>query len=137
MSISELFESVLGLELLNTSTTLCELLLSCKERVASGANISSDLFLCGSGHECVAACASYFTFLVLRMDSLFHAFHLFHISVSMLPHAACIIYHSPRIEIKGFFTIPAELNFTAGIHLSTRPSPGAAGFSRKTRAAPV
>ena len=72
-----LLESVLVLELLDTSAALRELLLSCKERMAGGANVCSDLGLGGPGHECIAACASNFTFLVLRMDSLFHAFHLF------------------------------------------------------------
>ena len=70
-------QTVLVLELLNTSAALSELLLSCKERMASGANVSSDFSLGGLRHECIAACASNFTFLVLRMDSLFHAFHLF------------------------------------------------------------
>ena len=70
-------QAVLVLELFDTSAALGELLLSCKERMASGANVCSDLFLCGSRHKCVAACASYFTFLVLRMDSLFHAFTSF------------------------------------------------------------
>ena len=70
-------QSVLVLELLNTTAALSELLLTCKERMASGADIGSDLGLCGPRHERIAACASNFTFLVLRMDSLFHAFHLF------------------------------------------------------------
>ena len=70
-------QTVLVLELLNTSAALSELLLSCKERMAGGANIGSDFFLCGLGHERIAACASNFTFLVPRMDSLFHASHLF------------------------------------------------------------
>ena len=70
-------QSVLGLEFFNTSAALSELLLAGKERMASGADICSDLSLCGLGHERIAACASNFTFLVLRMDSLFHAIHLF------------------------------------------------------------
>ena len=70
-------QTVLVLELLNTSAALRELLLTSKERMASGADICSDLSLCGLRHERIAACASNFTFLVLRMDSLFHAIHLF------------------------------------------------------------
>ena len=72
-----ILQTVLVLELLNTSAALSELLLSCKERMAGGANIGSDFFLCGLGHERIAACASNFTFLVPRMDSLFHASRLF------------------------------------------------------------
>ena len=97
-----LLETVLVLELLNTTAALSELLLSSKERMASGANVSSDFFLGGLCHERIAACASNFTFLELRMDSLFHAFHLFprsghlplRIKITLLSVTACIIYHT-------------------------------------------
>jgi hypothetical protein len=41
--------------------------------VAFRADVYSHLCLVGESHECVPACASYFTFLVLRMDSFLHA----------------------------------------------------------------
>ena len=73
-----ILQTVLVLELLNTSAALSELLLSCKERMAGGANIGSDFFLCGLGHERIAACASNFRIrVVLRMNTFFHHLHLF------------------------------------------------------------
>ena len=95
-----ILQTVLVLELLNTSAALSELLLSCKERMAGGANIGSDFFLCGLGHERIAACASNFTFLELRMDSLFHAVTSFLIlrrclcGSALKPIAACRSLHS-------------------------------------------
>ena len=82
-----LVQVVLGLELFHTSASVSELLLSCKEWMARWANVRSDFFLYGLCHKCVTACASYFTFLVVRMDSFLHAIHLFPAQVYHL----CII----------------------------------------------
>ena len=46
--------------------------------MTSGADFQSQLFLRGLGYEAVAASASYVTFFIIRMDSLFHVIHLFH-----------------------------------------------------------
>ena len=70
-----LVQVVLGLELFHTSASVSELLLSCKEWMARWANVRSDFFLYGLCHKCVTACASYFTFLIFRMDSFLHAFY--------------------------------------------------------------
>ncbi len=71
-----LVDVVLLFELLDTSTAVDELLLACKERMALRADIEPHLRLCGSDHECVPACASYFTFHVVWMDSFPHAVYL-------------------------------------------------------------
>ena len=68
---------VLVLELFNTSTTVDELLLSCKERMTCWANVKSQFFFCWSGNKRISTCASYFTFLIIRMDSFLHASYLF------------------------------------------------------------
>ena len=106
-------QTVLVLELLNTSAALRELLLTSKERMASGADICSDLSLCGLRHERIAACASNFTFLVLRMDSLFHAIHLFlKLRASAAAHqnltAAC---RSPYIISHKGWAVQQEISF--------------------------
>ena len=66
-------QAVLVLELLYTAASVSKLLLACKERVAFRADVYSHLCLVGESHECVPACASYFTFLIVRMDSFLHA----------------------------------------------------------------
>ena len=66
-------QAVLVLELLYTAASVSKLLLACKERVAFGADVYSHLFLVGECRECIPACASNFTFLILRMDSFLHA----------------------------------------------------------------
>ena len=68
-----LVEVELLLELIYTTTTVDVLLLSGKERMASGANVQSHFFLSGLGHESVTASAYYLAVYVLRMDSLLHS----------------------------------------------------------------
>ena len=65
-----LFHSLL--ELINTSACINELLLACIERVAVGADINSQIALCGKSLECVAACALNCDKMRLRMNSFFH-----------------------------------------------------------------
>lgn len=101
-------QTVLVLELLNTAAALRELLLSREEGMAGGTNVGSDFILSGFRHERIAACASYFTFLVARMDSLFHAIHLSlravspRIKIFPLPVAAHIVYHTKAGESTSF-----------------------------------
>ena len=65
------FESLL--ELINTSASVNKLLLTCEEGVTLGTNFNSDLAaLGGSGCNRLAACASDYAFLIVRMDSCFH-----------------------------------------------------------------
>ena len=75
-----LLQTVLGLELFDATAAGHVLLLACKERMARTAYVQSDFFFRGHGCERVSACASYFTFLILRMDSFLHASHLFLLS---------------------------------------------------------
>ena len=107
-----LVQVVLGLELFHTSASVSELLLSCKEWMARWANVRSDFFLYGLCHKCVTACASYFTFLVVRMDSFLHAIHLFPAQVYHLCIIICWIqYHSSfsvsyaHLNFNGFFDV--------------------------------
>ena len=72
-----LVKMIFVLELLNSSTTIDELLLTCKERVTRWTNIGSDLRLYWPGHKCISACASYFTVHVFWMDSFLHAVPFF------------------------------------------------------------
>ena len=79
-----LIQIVLVLKFFNSSASVCEFLLTCKEWMARWANICFDFFLYRLCHKCVTACASYFTFLVVRMDSFLHANHLFPAQVKRL-----------------------------------------------------
>ena len=72
-----LVKMIFVLELFNSSTTVDELLLTCKERVTRWTNIGSDLRLYWPGHKCISACASYFTVHVFWMDSFLHAVPFF------------------------------------------------------------
>ena len=64
------------LELIDTSACIYELLLTCVERVALGADVNTQAALRGSCLESLAASALYGDNLCLRMDSFFHVFHL-------------------------------------------------------------
>jgi len=86
---SWLVDIVLVLELFNTSASVNELLLTCKERVALWANVKSDFFLEWLCNEWVAACASYFTFLIIWMDSFLHANYFLSCSAPKPLHNFC------------------------------------------------
>ena len=73
-SLSLSFHSLL--ELIYTSACINELLLTCIERVAVGADINSEIFLCGKSLESRTASTLHSYELCLRMDSFFHFFHL-------------------------------------------------------------
>jgi hypothetical protein len=63
-------------EALNTSAGVDQLLLTSVERMALGANFDVDLGLGGTSLDDVAACACDGAVNVVRMDTLFHSFHL-------------------------------------------------------------
>lgn len=95
-----LVKVVLILELLNTTTAVDELLLTCKERMARRADIKSHFFFRRSGDKSISTCASYFTFLILRMDSFLHAFTSFLLRYNPVhnlfryAYTAVILYHT-------------------------------------------
>ena len=63
-------------EALNTSAGVNQLLLTSVERMALGANFDVDLGLGGTSLDDVAASAGDGAVNVVRMDTLFHSFHL-------------------------------------------------------------
>ena len=95
------------LELLNTSATVDELLLTGEERMTCWANVKSHFFFCWSCNKSITTCASYFTFLIIRMDSFLHASTLFparswpvHKFTACI--AAFILYHTYQEETSVF-----------------------------------
>ena len=74
------------LKAINTSASVYQLLFAGKIGVALGANLDSDLVLCGTCHKFVAAVAFYLYLLILRMDSFSHFFHLI----------LCLLINNPR-----------------------------------------
>ena len=72
----ELVQAELLVELGNAAAGIDQLLLASVEGVALGANFDVDLGLGGTSLDDVAACASDGAVNVVRMDTLFHSFHL-------------------------------------------------------------
>lgn len=70
-------DTVFFLELVNAAAGIDKLLLACKERVARGANLNTEVILNGARLEAVPARASNRYLVILRMNSFFHNFHLF------------------------------------------------------------
>lgn len=69
----QLFHVVFLLETLDSAAALRRLLLSGIERMASGTDFNTQLLLCGTRLEGIAAGASYNRFfIVFRVNSLFH-----------------------------------------------------------------
>lgn len=66
------------------SARVNKLLLAGVERVALGANFNSDVFLCGTRLDDIAASAGYRCFLVVGMDTLFHNNTSFLSDISMI-----------------------------------------------------
>ncbi len=94
--VESLFTALLEtlLELVNSSACVNKLLLSCKERMALGANVNAKLAalaLCGMCSYGFAACATNRYFFILRMDSCLHCFHLINL-LKILMHRA--LYHT-------------------------------------------
>ena len=71
-----LFLVIALVELLDTAAGLNVTLTSREERMALGADIDAKLFLRGTRFERVATAADNSSFVVIRMDTLFHSIHL-------------------------------------------------------------
>lgn len=71
---STLLKTVFLVECINTTTSLCCLLLSCVERMAFGADLDVDLLFCRTYLEGVPAVAGNGSFIILWMNALFHVF---------------------------------------------------------------
>ena len=67
---------VAALKALNTSAGVNQLLLASVERMALGANFDVDLGLGGTSVDDITASAGNGAVNVVRMDTLFHSFHL-------------------------------------------------------------
>ena len=67
-----LVEVVFVLELFNTTAAVDHLRCAGEERMACWAYVESQFFFGWFCNESVTTCASYFTFLVIRMDSFLH-----------------------------------------------------------------
>ena len=65
-------DAVLAVELIDTSASLCCLLLASVERMALRANFNVKFGLGRAGYECVATVTGYSCLVVVRMDSCFH-----------------------------------------------------------------
>ena len=85
-------------EALNTSAGVDQLLLASVEGVALGANFDVDLGLGGTSLDHVAACAGDGAVNVIRMDTLFHSFHLISGSDLLGPYYKCMCPSQPSIS---------------------------------------
>ena len=74
LSILLVAQTVLSVELIDTTLGCCSLLCAGVERVALGADFDVDLRLCGSGYECVAAVAGHSCLIILGLNRSFHDF---------------------------------------------------------------
>ncbi len=104
---ARLVQVVLLLELFYTTTASHILLLTCVERMARGTNVGSDFGFVGHCCERVSACASNFTFHVVRMDSFLHASHL------------SLFRPSPKFLKLKFHAIRAQLVCHSNIEIAT------------------
>ena len=115
-----LLKVVLVLELLNTAATVRELLLTSEKWMALTADVYSHLVLVGESCERITTCASYFTFIVIRMDSFLHVRYLLssYLDISstslkgltaLIGHPAFVrqlVYYIKGIQyLQGFFLI--------------------------------
>ena len=85
-------------EALNTSAGVDQLLLTSVERMALGANFDVDLRLGGTSLNDVAARAGDGAVNVVRMDTLFHSFHLISGSDLLGPYYKCMCPSQPSIS---------------------------------------
>ena len=69
-------QTVALLEAIHASARVHQLLLASEERMALGANFNSQFRLGGAGLKRFTADAANRRLLILRMDALFHLFHL-------------------------------------------------------------
>ena len=85
-------------ELGHTSAGIHQLLLAGVEGMALGANFDVDLGLGGTSLDDVAACAGDGAVNVVRMDTLFHSFHLISGSDLLGPYYKCMCPSQPSIS---------------------------------------
>ena len=71
-----LLNTVLLVELVNTSTSLSSFLLSCVERMTFRADFYMDIFLSRSCYKCVTAVTCYSSLIIIWMNTLSHYLHL-------------------------------------------------------------
>jgi hypothetical protein len=90
------------IEALNTSAGIDELLLAGIERVALGANFDVDLRLGAARLDHVAAGTGNGAVNVIRVDTLFHSFHL----ISVLTFRGHILMYAPITTFN--FGYPSE-----------------------------
>ena len=74
VSILVVAQTILSVELIDTTLGSCCLLSAGVERMALGANFDVDLLRSGAGYESVAAVAGYSCLIIIWMDSLSHDF---------------------------------------------------------------
>ena len=69
-------DAITLLEAIDTAAGIYQLLLAGEEGMALGTNFNAQILLGGTGLEDIAANTGYGSLLVLRMNALFHDFHL-------------------------------------------------------------
>ncbi len=90
------FEIKALLESVNTSACIYELLLTCKERMAAGADIYTKILLSRRSFDSCAASTLYNGGIVVGMDSLLHnSIHLFQYSNSINKQSKYTFYILP------------------------------------------
>lgn len=70
--IDSKLNAVFLLELIDTTTGIDKLLLTCIERVAVGANLNAQVLFNRTGLKCIPTSTSYCGYMISRMNSLFH-----------------------------------------------------------------
>lgn len=116
-------QAVFLIELINTSASLCSLLLSGVERMAFGTDFYMDILFCRTGYKSVSTVASYCCLLVIWMDSCFHDFHLsisFYLFIRFIADFtflnSFLIIAYPSYECKEIIKISAFLHFAQVLH---------------------
>ena len=102
-----LFLFVLQIETLlksvNPSAGINQFLFSSEERMALGANFNTDILLCRTGMNHIAACAGNGCLFIIWMDVFFHVSHLFRWNRSLTLKFYHIIFKNA--SIKKFFML--------------------------------
>ena len=97
-SLVKLLTAETLVEALNTSAGVNQLLLASVERMALGANFDVDLRLGRTSVDDIAACAGNGAVNIVRMDTLFHSFHLNSGSDLLGPYYKCMCPSQPSIS---------------------------------------
>lgn len=112
-----LIHAIFPIELINTSTRLCSLLLACVEWMAFGTDFNVNILFCRTCHECIATVTCHSCLMVIWMDSFSHVIHLaFYLyrktAVGNFPAHYCI-----KIKLFMFFSINSFYSITYQIRL--------------------